>query len=182
MIAAPCPRIVVLQLVTSSLKAREGLLLEVGAVALDRAYPHKIAESFTALVNVDPEEAITACDPYALELHTSNGLLDDLVEHFDEALRPDALTTDSELACWMDRVGATGSDFRTPLICFGTDWAEEWMYRFLPVTLDRFSKDRIDLGALLRVTNQRREKGDGRAASGALYCAEKFRALFGERT
>lgn len=170
------PRLVVLQLVTNRLDHSQGMLCEVGAVAFDRKHVQNRIESFTGLPAVDPEAVLNSTDSYSENVHTSNGLFEDLVDQDPEPKPYETL--DAALASWLDQVGAAGVDAPSPLITFGTDWAEPWLRKFLPLTLGRFSKDRVDLGALLRLGGVPRESGDGRAATGALYAAKCFSALF----
>jgi hypothetical protein len=171
------PKLVVLQLVTNRLDHNQGMLCEVGACAVDRRLLDNRVAVFTGLPDVDAEAVLNSSDSYSDGVHTSNGLFEDLVGLVTPTEKPyEAL--DAELAAWLDQVGATGADARSPLITFGVDWAEPWLRKFLPRTLARCGKDRVDLGALLRMGGVQRDSGDGRAKSGAIYGAKVLAALF----
>jgi hypothetical protein len=118
-------------------------------------------------VDADLDRA-TACDEKVFAMHEANDLWAELLAG-KESLPVDR--ADVELALWIDRMA--GSD-RSPLICFGTSWAEPWLREFLPLSLARLTKDRIDLGAMARALGYNRPNSSGRARVGAAIAAGAF--------
>lgn len=166
-------RLVVFALATSGLAPASNCLLEVAAVAIDRALPPCFTDTFSATLQHDPEELLGAMDQKVAEAHAENGLLDILVDG-NGGLLDDV---DPKLAAWLDRIGATG-ERTTPLIAHGVDWTESWLAASLPMTLKRLGRDRIDVGCLLRAYDVPRKKGNGRALSEAMFAAQQFGSLF----
>ncbi len=166
-------RIVVITLATSQIAADGGRLLEVGAVALDRALPPMVTDTFSGTVQHDAEQLMGELDAKMLDVYANNGLLDVLVEGTGSKLED----VDSSLAKWLDRIGATG-EYTTPLISHGVDWTEGWLSVHLPRTLARFGRDRIDVGCLLRAVDVPRRRGNGRALDEANNVARQYGQLF----
>ena len=167
------PRVIVVALATTAIKPKDGVLLEVGAVALERAQQAAHTDSFWGLVQHDVEAILTQADAKVSTMHAENGLLDLLVEEKGSALE----TVDAAMAKWLDRIGACGES-RSPLIAFHAEWVEEWLQAYLPKTLGRFMRDRIDVGSLLRCYDVPRKKADGRALHEAMAVASQYGNLF----
>lgn len=165
-------RLVVITLVTSQIGPSSGKLLEVAAVAVDRALPACVTDTFSATIQHDAEALMAELDAKMLDVFTSNGLLDALIDGNGSSLAE----VDALLAKWLDRIGATG-ERTTPLISHGAEWTESWLTLYLPLTLARLGRDRLDVGAMLRAVDVPRKRGNGRALSEAAEAAKQFGCL-----
>src|SRR5690606_15314860 len=110
----------------------------------------------------DIEKLAVECSEEVWRMHDDSGLLADLAEHGGTPRRD----VDVALAKWIDTVGGS----RSPLIAWSADFAAGFLSEHFPLSFGRFSKDRINVAALLRAFGVRPSR-QPRAFEDARSCA-----------
>lgn len=160
--SAPC--LILVSLVTSGLRPNNDVPLEIGLLAIARDTFEPVDQIVIPML-ADVGPLLDAMDPKVVEMHSSNGLLDELVEagaKFD-SFRTATTKADAQLVEFIEANGAAG-DTPSPLICFGTDWTHRWLTTNFPAMCARF-KGELDMGLIARTFGTGRTPSDGRAES-----------------
>lgn len=159
--STPC--LIGLTLATSGLQPGDHFPLEVGVVAISRKTFVEVDRKII-LFEVDPAPALEKADDFVAELHTSNGLFEDLIAAMPEdppSFNSAKHSVAAQLVDFIDGHGAGGS-LGSPLIGFGTGWLQRWCDIWFP-HLGRKFKTEIDLTVLLNALGHERTKTNGRA-------------------
>lgn len=156
------PALILTSLVTSGLRPNHDQPLELGLLAVARGTFEPV-DQLVIPMRADVSAVLDAMDPKVAEMHSGNGLLDELVtgdvefDSFDKAAR----AADLAAVEFVEKHGAAG-DYPSPLLCFGTDWTHRWLAARFPELLKRF-KGEIDLGLVARSFGNGRPPGATRA-------------------
>lgn len=174
------PRLILTALATSGLRPNLDQPLELGLLAVDRR-TFELVDVFTEVLAADPSAVLASADEFVIDMHTSNGLFEEIVEaqstwrsSFDEAAKKAA----SNAINFIEANGATG-ECRSPLICFGTDWTHRWLSTRFPTLVGQF-KGELDMSTVLQVQGRSRKRGDGRAESTLTELYAALRGMLGD--